>query len=306
MKIDRLLGITIYLLNHEKASAQVLAEQFEVSVRTIFRDIDSLCMAGIPVISTYGANGGYEIHNTFRMERQIAGVTDYSYIVTALKGLATAYNSKELNSTLEKIQNVSSGTPTNVILDFGVLSEKKNINHKLSILEQAIKEKHTVSFSYTNADNIQKNFEVEPIATMYKWYSWYLLSYFPKHEDYRIFKLERMDNIGITNHQNSIEHNVNYAKEQWEKQADNRKHLTIKLYCSNEIKVKCMEYLNGTIENEFENGDITITLSVPENEQFWYGVLLSFGNKIKILEPEELRQKICMTCQDILQEYNEV
>lgn len=306
MKIDRLLGITIYLLNHKKVSAQVLSERFEVSVRTILRDIDSLCMAGIPVISTYGADGGYEIHNTFKMERQIADNTDYAYIVAALKGLATAYDNKELHSTLEKVQSVSDGTVANVILDFGVLSEKKEINHKISILEQAIKENHTVQFSYTNADNILKTYEVEPVATMYKWYSWYLLSYFPKYKDYRIYKLERMDQLEITNQKNSLVHNTEQAKELWEKQADNRTYINIKVYCRYEIKVKCLEYLNGMIEQEYENGDCIITFSVPENEQFWYGSLLSFGNKIKVLEPADLIQKICCSCQEILQEYQNV
>lgn len=306
MKIDRLLGITIYLLNHKKVNAEVLAKHFEVSVRTIIRDINSLCMAGIPVISSYGSDGGYELQNTFKMERQLAEVTDYSYIVTALKGFATAYNSKELNSTLQKIQTISDEIQTNVILDFGALSEKKDINHRLLILEQAVKESHTVLFSYTNSDNIQKDFEVEPIATMYKWYNWYLLCYFPKYKDYRIFKLVRMDNISITAQRNSMVHNVEYAKEQLESQADNRKYFNIKLYCCSDIKSKCMEYLKGDIESEFENGDFIFTFSVPENEMFWYGVLLSFGNKIKVLEPQVLQNKILKTCQEILQEYKDV
>ncbi len=303
MKIDRLLGITIYLLNHKKTSAQVLANHFEVSIRTIVRDIESLCMAGIPVISTFGSDGGYEIQNTFQMERQIAGATDYAYIVTALKGLATAYHNKEIDATLQKIQTVTNKTTSNVVLDFGVLSEKKNINDKLTILEQAVKEKHTVAFTYTNADNIQKNFEVEPVATLYQWYSWYLLSYYPKHKDYCTFKLNRMEQLEITTHSNSMEHNVDQAKESWENRPDSRKYLRIKLYCKNEIRLKCFEYLNGTLESEFDNGDFLYSLTVPENEMFWYGVLLSFGNKAKVLEPQELRQKICTTCGEILEEY---
>ena len=306
MKIDRLLGITIYLLNHKKVNAQTLAEHFEVSVRTILRDIDSLCMAGIPVISTYGSDGGYEIHNTFKMERQIAGETDYSYILTALKGFITAYNSKELTSTLQKIETISDGISSNIILDFGVLSENKGINHKLSLLEQAIKIGNSILFSYTNADNFEKEFEVEPIATMYKWYNWYLLCYFPKYMDYRIFKLERMEDIEITNHKNSMVHNVEDAKELWKKQGDQRNYLKIKLYCCKEIKSKCLEYLKGTIECEFENGDFLLHIEVPENEMFWYGVVLSFGNQIKVIEPLELQQKILRTCQDILQIYQDV
>jgi predicted DNA-binding transcriptional regulator YafY len=83
MKTDRLLGITVYLLNHMKTSAKRLADHFEVSPRTIQRDIESLCLAGIPVVSTYGTDGG-DIMDTFKMERQIAGQNDYTYIVASI------------------------------------------------------------------------------------------------------------------------------------------------------------------------------------------------------------------------------
>ncbi|MFA9378744.1 MAG: helix-turn-helix transcriptional regulator [Lachnotalea sp.] len=104
MKIDRLLGITIYLLNHGRTSAYFLAEHFKVSTRTIMRDIDTLCLAGIPVGSTYGVDGGYEIMDTFKMQRPIAGAIDYNYVICALQGLASAYANKDIEATLEKLQ----------------------------------------------------------------------------------------------------------------------------------------------------------------------------------------------------------
>lgn len=102
MKLDRLLGITIYLLNHEKTSASTLAKRFEVSVRTIQRDIEALCMAGIPVAASMGADGGYEILDTFCMERQTAEQTDYQHIVAALQGLLSAYEERRPKIRLKK------------------------------------------------------------------------------------------------------------------------------------------------------------------------------------------------------------
>ena len=104
MKLDRLLGITIYLLNHEKTSASTLAKRFEVSVRTIQRDIEALCMAGIPVAASMGADGGYEILDTFCMERQTAEQMDYQHIVAALQGLLSAYEEETAEDTLEKMK----------------------------------------------------------------------------------------------------------------------------------------------------------------------------------------------------------
>lgn len=96
MKIDRLMAIAIYLLNHGKTSAQKLAEEFEVSTRTIMRDMDTLDQAGIPIQSSYGADGGYQIIDTYVMEKQLANNRDYAFIVTALKGLASAYTERNV------------------------------------------------------------------------------------------------------------------------------------------------------------------------------------------------------------------
>lgn len=306
MKIDRLLGITIYLLNHKRTSAKILAEQFEVSTRTIIRDINTLCLAGIPVVAIYGSEGGYEITDTFKMERQIAGQTDYSYIVTALQGLASAYSSKELNATLEKFQRLCSGRQSNILLDLEVVHENRDTNELLYILNQAIYKRHTVVFTYTNAENENKEFEVEPVATMYKWYSWYLLCYYPKYDDYCIFKLVRMDKLKITKCENKRTHNLDEAKKRWEESEDKRKMINIKLFCKASIKSKCMEYLNGSALEEYENGDFIYQIMVPENEQFWFATILSFGDYVKVVEPTEVVSKIKETCQKILDQYKQV
>lgn len=90
MKIDRLYAITVYLLNHGKTSASGLAGKFEVSVRTIQRDIDTLCRAGIPIVAETGASGGYYLSETYHMDRHTATQEDYSFILTALKGFSSA------------------------------------------------------------------------------------------------------------------------------------------------------------------------------------------------------------------------
>ena len=92
MKTERLYAITMYLLNHGRTSASELAKHFEVSVRTIQRDVDSLCLAGIPVVSVAGASGGYEISDRFKLDKQVTTLDDQSYILTALKGLVSATN----------------------------------------------------------------------------------------------------------------------------------------------------------------------------------------------------------------------
>ena len=115
MKIERLYAITVYLLNHGRTSANELAKYFEVSVRTIQRDIDSLCLAGIPIISVTGATGGYEISSQFKLDKHLATSNDYSYILTALKGLVSATNDQNAKHTLEKISHIFKQNNMNII-----------------------------------------------------------------------------------------------------------------------------------------------------------------------------------------------
>ena len=103
MKSDRLYAITVYLLNHGRTSAAELARHFEVSVRTIQRDIDSLCQAGVPVAAVNGSHGGYEISERFRLDSHLASNDDFSYIFAALRGLKTALGNNDANRIYEKI-----------------------------------------------------------------------------------------------------------------------------------------------------------------------------------------------------------
>lgn len=137
MKIDRLMAITIYLLNQGKTSAQKLAKEFEVSARTIMRDMDALDQAGIPIQSTYGVDGGYQIVDTYVMEKQVANRSDYDFIVTALKGLASAYTNKNMEKTLNKMNSLVDNKISPISVDFGTAHENKMINiyEKCPVLE---------------------------------------------------------------------------------------------------------------------------------------------------------------------------
>ena len=299
MKIDRLMGIVVHLLNNGRTSAQKLAEEFEVSSRTIMRDLESLDMAGIPIQSFYGVDGGYQIMDDFVLEKQVATSHEYDWIVTALKGMASAYASKSLEQTLKKIKSLNSTESVAISVDLGVASEDDKINEQLMLLEDAIEKKCVVRFSYTNSHDEVKEIQVEPVSLKYKWYNWYLIGYYEKYQDYCMFKLVRMDSLKVIKLKNKKIHNLSDIK--LKDSNDNIVH--IKLYGKAIIKAKCREYLNGRITQEFENGDFEFCFSVPKYETFWYGVILSFGNKAKIIEPQEIKECIIKTCKEIQMEY---
>lgn len=301
MKIDRLMGIVVYLLNHGLTSAQKLSEEFEVSARTIMRDLEALDRAGIPIQSFCGVNGGYQIMDDFVLEKQVASNHEYDWIVTALKGMASAYTNKSLEQTLEKITSLHYAENTAVSVDLAVAGEDTEIKEQLKLLEDAIEKKCMVRFSYTNSHNEVKELEIEPVYLQYKWYNWYLIGYYEKYQDYCMFKLVRMENLTATVVRNSKIHNPEDIK----LNTDTAQVLHIKLYGKAGMKSKCREYLNGQITQEFENGDFEFCFSAPEHETFWQGVILSFGNKVKIIEPQEVKERILKTCIEIQKEYEE-
>jgi predicted DNA-binding transcriptional regulator YafY len=305
MRIDRLLGITIYLLNREKVSARVLADRFEVSQRTIQRDIEALNLAGIPIASTCGACGGYEILDSFKLERQLADGKDYSFILTALKGLSTAYDNPGIEATLEKIKAAIGDKPlsANIILDFSVLREGEHIQEKLSLLEEAIIHKTVISFDYTTSSGLLSSRTVEPIILTYRWYSWYLLAFCTDKKDYRLFKLVRMSGLTVTNKQFSHSHESADILLKRQDGVNNRKYLDIRLRCKGKVKMQALEYLNGKIEEEYENGDFILKLHLPEDEHLWFATLLALGNNAVVLEPDSLKQRLCEKAKEILDTY---
>lgn len=299
MKIDRLISIILYLLNHGRTSAQKLAEEFEVSPRTIVRDLESLDQAGIPIQSFCGVDGGYQIMDSFVLEKQVATSHEYDWIVTALRGMASAYASKSLKQALAKMQSINPARDAVVSVDLGVAREDDNINEQLLLLEDAIKEKGVVRFSYTNSHDEVKEIQVEPVCLQYKWYNWYLIGYHETYQDYCMFKLVRMDRLQTTGQKFTNAHDPSAIR--FKDSSDDI--VQVRLRGKAVIKAKCREYLNGRITQEYENGDFEFTFSAPRHETFWYGALLSFGNKVHVLEPPEIQERIVRTCREIQMEY---
>lgn len=298
MKIERLYAITVYLLNHGRTSASELAKYFEVSVRTIQRDIDSLCLSGIPVTAVAGAKGGYEISEQFSLDKHLATSKDYSYILTALKGLVSAIDDQKAKHILEKVAHVSDQNDNGIILDFSVLREGEQ--SILQTLQTAVTEKCVVEFVYTNNNNETRIHSVEPIAVIYRWYAWYLLAYSKEKNDYRTYKLVRMSDLKMTGKSFEKEHEpADVILEKTDKK-DSRQYTEIVVRCKEAAKSRAKEYLNGMIMEEYENGDILMKLTVVENEQLWLGTLLSLGDNIEVIAPERIRRRLLEAAEKII------
>jgi len=302
MKIDRLIAITMYLLNRETVSASALAERFEVSKRTIQRDVETLNQAGIPIVSTFGTNGGYSIIDGFKLTKQIACIDDYLNIITALQGLNSIYNTQKVNMTLEKALTTMQSGDQRIFIDFSSARENIIVNEHLITVDKAVSEKRLLKICYTNADNFFSERIVEPLALSYQWYAWYLLAFCLEKNDYRLYKLLRISHCEIIVGHFSKKHESAEALMKYHVNEDKRKYFNTRILCKGEIRQQVSEYLSSNIIKQQENGDFFIEINMPF-EHMWFSLLLGFGDKIKVLDCDELKAMLKQKAKEIISIY---
>ncbi len=183
MKVERLLGITMTLLSQRRVNAQTLADKFEVSLRTVYRDLETINAAGIPIVSYTGLDGGYEIMEQFRIDRQIVTFEDLQSILVALRGVRASLDDGEMDGLLTKIKALVAKSEQRMLEESGeTLLFDTNLWHGgglkdksiLASLRQAARNRSVASFLYTNTDGVGERREVEPIGLAWKGYAWYL------------------------------------------------------------------------------------------------------------------------------------
>jgi predicted DNA-binding transcriptional regulator YafY len=292
MKIDRLLGIVIFLMNHEQTTAQELAEEFEVSVRTIKRDMETINLAGIPIRSILGVHGGYSIEPRFTLNKQFVKKQEYMTIITALIGLQSSFHSKNFQVLLDKYKNLVGDSKSNsIFLDYSTAQEGSNVQQSLEIMDNAIHQRRHILISYRNAQQDTSQRKVQPLALTCKWYDWYLFAYCERANDYRLFKITRIKKATMLDSQFQEYKNI----EELMKKHDHfysESCMDIALLIQDKDRDLLKEFFpKGTFEPIDEMKWI-MHLRLPEYEQIWKAKLIALGDRVKILKPESLRKEL--------------
>lgn len=206
LRLDRLLSILIILLRRDRVRAKELAETFEVSVRTILRDIDALNLAGIPIVTYQGPKGGIGIAEGFRLDKSVLTDDEMTTIITALRSLTTTLNSNKHEILIEKFKNTLSTSQLNLlnskvnhlIVDLSPWERGSQIKEKLNTLHEAIENHKEITFNYVDSQGINTKRLVEPYSLVLKGQNWYLYGWCLKRKDFRLFKLMRMKDLKVS------------------------------------------------------------------------------------------------------------
>ena len=282
MAVNRLLQTLFILLEKGRTTAPELAEQFEVSVRTIYRDLDQLSAAGIPVYATQGKGGGIFLPDQYVLNKSLISETEQKQILMALEGLNLA-GLEGSNTLLAKLGGVFQKQQTNWIeLDFsGWNPDDQDISR---ILQQAIFQSRVIRFCYYSQKGSSPDRSVQPLKLVYKDQSWYLYAYCLLRSDYRLFKLSRIKELQVTD-QEFIRAAPEKIFEQSRPDQARRADLTLRFDKTAAYRI----YDHFDHIKETADGGYLVYASLPDHDSL-YRFLLSFGDQVQVLAPPDIRR----------------
>lgn len=309
MKIDRLVSIIMILLDKKRMGAQELADMFEVSPRTIYRDIDAINIAGIPIRSISGVGGGFEIMPEYKIDKKFFSTADLSAILMGLSSLSNMVRGDELVNALAKVKSFIPAEKakdieikTNQIcIDLSPWIGNRNIKPYLETIKAALQNCNLLSFEYTAHRGNKTVRTVEPYQLVLKSSHWYFYGYCYNRNDYRLFRLSRMSNV-------QIEQEI-FIPRDYQKPILNFDEILetmqteIKIRIHKSILDRVLEYC--TYDHFTPDGDEYYFVNFPfiENE-FYYDILLGFGNRCECLAPLHIRTEMRHRIQDMAAIYN--
>jgi len=294
MKLNRLLSIVVMLLNRERVQAKDLADHFDVSVRTIYRDIDAINNAGIPIVTYQGHKGGLGIVDSYIINRQVLTLQDMVSMLSVLKGMNSTFKDRQLQDVIEKIdaivpdnkQEFVKSNVEQIVIDVMPWGTSGGQKKKMVTLQRAIAGKWIAGFSYRDSNGADSKRKVEPMTLIFKATAWYLFAYCELRGDFRLFRLTRIKQLEILK-QNYIRRPANY-KQYDSYLPEKEKMIRLVIKFSKRIRQNAEDYFEKSSLKYEKNGDIIATFDLPEND--WIpSYLLSLGEYAEVLEPEKMR-----------------
>jgi predicted DNA-binding transcriptional regulator YafY len=299
MKLDRLLGILTILLQNGRVTAPELSEKFEVNRRTIGRDIDTLCQAGIPVVTKQGTGGGISIAEGFKLDKSVLTADELSGIIAALKGLGSVSEKSNVERTLNKLHAntdavVSMREP--VIIDLAS-HYKGQLTGKIELIKGAILKTRLIEFDYYYEKGESRR-RIEPYFVIFQWASWYVFGYCEKRQDWRMFKLLRLWNLSLCDESYAPREIPPERRDFGTNFPDDIR--LVAVFDPSE-RYKLIESYGLNCYTETDEGlqmEIGFT-----NRDFLIDWLLGFGGKVKVLEPDYIADEIQAIAKNILLRY---
>ena len=298
MKENRYFQMIYLLLDKGQMTAPELADYFEVSIRTIYRDIDILSSAGIPIYATQGKGGGIAIQDSYVLKKSLLSEQEQKQILMALQGIRVLED-EQINMLLSKLSGVFQRQQGNWLeIDFSTWTKSGAGKHNFQLLQSAIWKSRIVSFSYYSGKGEQTKRIIEPHKLVFKTSDWYLYGYCTLRKDFRFFKLTRIRDLKLQDAEFMRE-----TPEHIFERSDECEMKTVQVTLlfdagmSHEVYEKFDEEVS-----EQEDGSLLVTTILPVNELL-YSYVLSCRERVEVLSPPYVRDNVRKRVRKMLEIY---
>ncbi|WP_297417562.1 YafY family protein [Clostridium sp.] len=300
MQINRLFEIVYILLDKKTVTAKELSERFEVSIRTIYRDIDILSGAGIPIYTSKGKGGGISIIENFVLNKSVLSEKEQNEILMSLQSL-NVMKFLEVEPVLKKLSTVFKKEGTSWIdVDFSQWGSDDTEKEKFNIIKTAILSNRLLSFGYFSSYGEKSLRTVEPLKLFFKGQAWYLYSFCRTKNEFRMFKIRRIDNLFLLDETFKREIPVNIFGEPDESFEDKKINLVLKIHEKMAYRIYDEFSQENIIKNE--DGSFTVTTTFPEGDWI-FGYVMSYGEYAEVIKPESIRKAIKRKFEEGLKKY---
>ena len=293
MKTERLLSIIVILLERKKVPAPRLAEIFEVTTRTIYRDIDTLNAAGIPIVTYPGVNGGIGILEEFKIEKNLFTSEDLASLLTGLSSINSTFSSSEITNALiklkgiipeKKLKDIEKKT-NRIIIDLTPWKNTNNVSSDLKNIKSAMDKNKILTFKYEDRQRKKSTRKIEPYRIILKGNDWYVEGFCILREDFRYFKLSRISGLKVTN-KSFIPREIPETEPENGPIRENI--IRLKVSVDKSLKGEFTELYGEQCFISQKNNRYTADIPFADNE-YSYRLLMGFADKCEILEPENIR-----------------
>ena len=305
MKYEIMTGILFELLAKKMVSATHLAKKYEVTTRTIYRYIDDLSLAGVPVETIRGANGGFKIMDEFKLAGSFLTKTEFDTVMSSLNAIYNEVPSEILESAMNKLKSAKRGVSSvdvktgNLVIDAGAWCESSSHKEKLSTINSAIDKGRLITFGYHDRNGIATQRIAEPHTIIFKEGMWYIYAYCRTRGDFRFFKVGRMSGITIMDEEFTRRDLPNQLPfEGW---YESSSLINVVLRVEKDALSLVEEWLG--VENVTPCEDYFMATAKLPNENSLVAKILSLGSGVKVLEPSSLKLKIKSAINDLKKRY---
>jgi predicted DNA-binding transcriptional regulator YafY len=300
MQISRLFEIVYILMNQKTTTAKELSGHFEVSQRTIYRDIEILCQAGIPIYTSKGKGGGIGLIENFVLNKSVLSKQEQNEILSALQGLK-ATNYTDTNQVLSKLNSLFGSNNMDWIeVDFSYWNSNEEDKTKFHLLKDSILKHHVIQFDYYNSYGQESHRTIEPRKLVFKGQAWYLLGYCRDRKDTRYFKISRIKTLEV-NSELFVPTPIDKPETESEDR-HSRPTVTIRFKVDACMAFRIYDEFPQEAIHKNEDGSLVVQ-ALLETGNWLTGYLMSFEDHIEIMEPAEFREEIIQRYKNALKKY---